>query len=123
MNPDAITLVVVADGRRARLLEQRRIDGPLHDRPEWLSDVKEHHDHGAPSHITHSGDAHDRAEKAFLSALAKRVDVSLAERDLPAGGRDLSCLLSVDCGGDSVSGVGAADCDSGSTLGRVDSVV
>ena len=75
MNPDAITLVVVADGRRARLLEQPRIDGPLHDRPEWLADVKEHHDHAAPSHITHSGDARDRAEKAFLSSLAKRLDV------------------------------------------------
>jgi len=75
MNPDAKTLVVVADGRRARLLEQPRIDGPLHDHPEWLADVKEHHDHGAPSHITHSGDAKDRAEKAFLTALAKRLDV------------------------------------------------
>ncbi|MDR6627870.1 host attachment protein [Caulobacter segnis] len=74
MNPDAITLVVVADGRRARLLEQPRIDGPLHDRPEWLADVKEHHDHAAPSHITHSGDARDRAEKAFLTDLAKRLE-------------------------------------------------
>lgn len=74
MNPDAITLVVVADGRRARLLEQPRIDGPLHDRPEWLADVKEHHDHAAPSHITHSGDARDRAEKAFLTTLAKRLE-------------------------------------------------
>jgi len=74
MNPDAITLVVVADGRRARLLEQLRIDGPLHDRPEWLADVKEHHDHAAPSHITHSGDARDRAEKAFLTGLAKRLE-------------------------------------------------
>ncbi|WP_299014870.1 host attachment protein [uncultured Caulobacter sp.] len=74
MNPDAITLVVVADGRRARLLEQPRIDGPLHDRPEWLADVKEHHDHAAPSHITHSGDARDRAEKAFLTGLAKRLE-------------------------------------------------
>jgi protein required for attachment to host cells len=74
MNPDAITLVVVADGRRARLLEQPRIDGPLHDRPEWLADLKEHHDHAAPSHITHSGDARDRAEKAFLTGLAKRLE-------------------------------------------------
>ena len=74
MNPDAITLVVVADGRRARLLEQPRIDGPLHDRPEWLADVKEHHDHAAPSHITHSGDARDRAEKAFVTGLAKRLE-------------------------------------------------
>jgi protein required for attachment to host cells len=82
MNPDAITLVVVADGRRARLLEQRRIDGPLHDRREWLSDLKEHHDHGAPSHITHSGDAHDRAEKAFLTHLAKRVDAVLAHNTI-----------------------------------------
>ena len=73
MNPDAITLVVVADGRRARLLEQRRIDGPLHDRPEWLSDVKEHHDHGAPSHITHSGDAHDRAELVVSAVLAGEI--------------------------------------------------
>ncbi|WP_297506348.1 host attachment protein [uncultured Caulobacter sp.] len=74
MTPDARTLVVVADGRRARLLEQPRLDGPLHDRPEWLPDLKEHHDHAPPSHITHAGDIHDRAEKAFLRDLAKRLD-------------------------------------------------
>lgn len=78
MIADARTLVVVADGRRARLLEQSRIDGPLHDRPEWLADVKEHHDHAPPSHITHAGDFHDRAEKAFLHGLAKRIDALVA---------------------------------------------
>ena len=74
MIPHAKTLVVVADGRRARLLEQTRLDGPLHDRPEWLADLKEHHDHAPPSHITHAGDVHDRVEKAFLRGLAKRID-------------------------------------------------
>ena len=74
MTPDARTLIVVADGRRARLLEQPRLDGPLHDRPEWLPGLKEHHDHAAPSHITHAGDVHDRAEKAFLHDLARRID-------------------------------------------------
>lgn len=82
MTPDATTLIVVADGRRARLLEQTRIDGPLHDRPEWLADVKEHHDHAAPSHITHAGDGHDRAEKAFLADLAKRVETLVAKHGL-----------------------------------------
>jgi protein required for attachment to host cells len=79
MTPDARTLVVVADGRRARLLEQPRIDGPLHDRPEWLADLKEHHDHAPPSHITHSGDARDRAEKHFLASLAKRLELLVAK--------------------------------------------
>ncbi|ENZ80574.1 MULTISPECIES: host attachment protein [Caulobacter] len=74
MTPDATTLVVVADGHRARLLEQPRIGGPLHDRPEWLAGLKEHHDHDGPSHITHAGDLRDRAEKAFLRDLAKRLD-------------------------------------------------
>jgi protein required for attachment to host cells len=78
MTPDARTLLVVADGRRARLLEQHRIDGPLHDRPEWLPNSKEHHDHAAPSHITHSGDARDRAEKVFLGSLAKQLDALVA---------------------------------------------
>ncbi|HWT51878.1 MAG TPA: host attachment protein [Caulobacter sp.] len=74
MTPDARTLVVVADGRRARLLEQPRLDGPLHDRPEWLAGLKEHHDHDVPSHIIHPGDARDRAEKVFLRELARRLD-------------------------------------------------
>lgn len=74
MTPDARTLIVVADGRRARLLEQPRLDGPLHDRPEWLPGLKEHHEHDAPSRIPHAGDANDRAEKAFLHDLARRID-------------------------------------------------
>lgn len=74
MTPDARTLIVVADGRRARLLEQPRLGGPLHDRPEWLPGLKEHHEHAAPSHITHPGDARDRLEKAFLQDLAHRID-------------------------------------------------
>lgn len=74
MTPDARTLVVVADGRRARLLEQPRLDGPLHDRPEWLAGLKEHHDRDVPSHIIHPGDARDRAEKVFLRELARRLD-------------------------------------------------
>ena len=74
MTPDARTLIVVADGHRARLLEQPRIGGALHDRPEWLSGLKEHHEHDGPSHITQAGDARDRAEKAFLRDLAKRLD-------------------------------------------------
>ncbi len=74
MTPDATTLVVVADGRRARLLEQLRIDGPLHDRPEWLSGLHEHHDHSPHSHIPHDGDQHDRAERAFIKDLAQRLE-------------------------------------------------
>ncbi|NQE60692.1 host attachment protein [Caulobacter sp. RHG1] len=74
MTPDARTLVVVADGHRARLLEQARIDGPLHDRPEWLPGMREHHEHEGPTHIVHSGDVRDRAEKAFLRTLGKKLD-------------------------------------------------
>lgn len=74
MTPDARTLVVVADGRRVRLLEQPRLDGPLHDRPEWLAGLKERHDHDVPSHIIHPGDARDRAEKVFLREFARRLD-------------------------------------------------
>lgn len=74
MTPDATTLVVVADGHRARLLEQSRLGGPLHDRPEWTAGLKERHEHDGPSHITHAGDLRDRAEKGFLRDLAQRLD-------------------------------------------------
>lgn len=73
MNPDARTLVVVADGHRARLLEQPRIGGPLHDRPEWLAGLKEHHAH-TRGPVPHEGDPHDRAEHAFVKDLAQRLD-------------------------------------------------
>ena len=74
MIPDAKTLVVVADGRRARLLEQPRLDGPLHDRPEWLAGLKQHHDHAPHSHIPHDGDLRDRAEAAFIKDLAHKLE-------------------------------------------------
>lgn len=73
MNPDAKTLVVVADGHRARLLEQPRLDGPLHDRPDWLHGLKEHHAHSRKP-APHDGDANDRAERAFIKDLAHRLD-------------------------------------------------
>lgn len=97
MTPDARTLVVVADGRRARFLEQPRIGGPLHERPEWLADIKEHHDHSPHSHIPHTGDAHDRAEKAFLTSLAPRIEAVMAGQALDqliliAPPRALGCL-------------------------------
>lgn len=80
MIPDAKTLVVVADGRRARLLEQPRLDGPLHDRPDWLAGLKQHHDHAPHGHIPHDGDLHDRAEQAFIKDLAHKLeDVARAQ--------------------------------------------
>ena len=73
MIPDTKTLVVVADGHRARLLEQLRLDGPLHDRPDWLTGLKEHHPHSRGP-VPHEGDPHDLAERAFIKDLAHRLD-------------------------------------------------
>jgi len=73
MIPDASTLVVVADGHRARLLDQPRRDGPLHDRPEWLVGLKPHHAHASGA-APHEGDPHDRAERAFVKDLAHKLD-------------------------------------------------
>ncbi|MFZ0267079.1 host attachment protein [Caulobacter sp.] len=73
MIPDASTLVVVADGHRARLLEQARLDGPLHDRPEWLAGLKERHPHSSGP-VPHEGDPHDRAERAFVKDLAHKLE-------------------------------------------------
>uniref|UniRef100_B0T710 AtsE protein n=1 Tax=Caulobacter sp. (strain K31) TaxID=366602 RepID=B0T710_CAUSK len=73
MIPDASTLVVVADGHRARLLEQPRLDGPLHDRPEWLAGLKPRHPHSSGA-APHEGDAHDRAEQAFVKDLAHKLE-------------------------------------------------
>jgi protein required for attachment to host cells len=96
MTPDATTLVVVADGRRARLLEQLRLGGPLHDRPDWLG-FKEHHDHVPHGHIPHDGDQRDRAERAFLKDLAQRLETVAAlhpfdQLILVAPPRALGCL-------------------------------
>jgi protein required for attachment to host cells len=73
MIPDARTLVVVADGHRARLLEQMRLDGPLHDRPDWLDGLKERHAHSRKP-APHDGDANDKAERAFIKDLAHHLE-------------------------------------------------
>ena len=39
---DGRTLVLVADGGRARLFEEARRGGPLHEHPDWLADLAPH---------------------------------------------------------------------------------
>lgn len=87
MDLDRSALVAVADGGRARLFEERRRGGPLHDITDRLGDL---HDRLPPRAAGTAGAAHDRMgrashvgdapslqarrEAAFLRRLAQRID-------------------------------------------------
>jgi protein required for attachment to host cells len=84
MIEDARTLVVLADGRRARLLEEARLDGPLHERGEWLRGMAGfEHSGGTPRVTVHArpGGSHashepprDKGERKFLADLAHHLE-------------------------------------------------
>lgn len=85
-------LILVADGRRARLFEERWRGGPLIEITDRLGDLTMHaprasghagrvHDrHGAASHTTHEAAPHDRDELRFATAAAGRLDEMLRTR-------------------------------------------
>ncbi|MFN3858298.1 MAG: host attachment protein [Caulobacter sp.] len=66
MIQDASTLIVLADGRRARVLAEARLGGPLSEHPEWLSGL-------APGHAARDG-GREKAEADFLHDLAHRLE-------------------------------------------------
>jgi protein required for attachment to host cells len=86
MIEDARTLVVVADGRHARLFEEPRRGGRLHERAEWLADLPEYkaarspgpgsvHDRfGHGVHAAVSESPRDKGEHRFVVALAHRLE-------------------------------------------------
>lgn len=79
------TLVVVADGARARIFREARRDGPLAERADWIAGL----DRGGPRPAAHVGRVHDRMghgshtveglaphdrdERDFLGRLAARI--------------------------------------------------
>lgn len=64
MNLDSRTLILVADGRRARLFEEARRGGPLTERSDWIA---------VPNGDSHP-DGRDKAEGDFLAHLSRQVE-------------------------------------------------
>lgn len=83
---DGRTLVVVADGRKARVFEEARRDGPLHERPEWLAELPDYEQGqgtspgrvydrmGHASHGVTSDTPHEKGEREFVTGLAGVLD-------------------------------------------------
>lgn len=86
MIEDGRTLVVVADGRQARLFEEARRGGDLHERTAWLADLPVYsvaarpgpgsvHDRfGHGVHAAVSDSPQDRGERRFLTGLAQGLE-------------------------------------------------
>lgn len=79
-------LVLVADGTKARLFEERRRAGPLLEITDRLGDLapsgpvasghagRTHDRHGIGSHTTGGPSPREKQEAAFLTSLAERID-------------------------------------------------
>lgn len=79
-------LVLVADGTKARLFEERRRAGPLVEITDQLGDVapsgpvasghagRIHDRHGIGSHTTGGPSPREKQEAAFITRLAARID-------------------------------------------------
>lgn len=87
MIEDGKTLVVVADGRRARLFEEPRRGGALQERQAWLADLPAfqighapgsggvHDRFGHGLHAATSVSPQDKGEHRFLADLAHHLEV------------------------------------------------
>ena len=85
MLQDERTLIVIADGGHARLVEERRRGGVLHERDDWSAGLAPsgHVGGGSPgrvfdrfgeaSHPVGGADPRDKAEDHFLAQVAARV--------------------------------------------------
>jgi protein required for attachment to host cells len=91
MIEDKRTLVVLADGRRVRLLEEARRGGALKERAGWLKTMPPFHHPGAAQRVTvHArvGSAthasheppRDKGERRFLSDLAEHLEPVMREQ-------------------------------------------
>ena len=86
MIPDGRTLILVADGGRARLFEEARRGGPLIEHAEWLAGLSVPamaskgprgggHDRMGPGvHATAADGGRDKAEAGFLTLVARRLE-------------------------------------------------
>lgn len=90
MITDGRTLVVAADGGRARLFEEPRRGGPLTEHPDWLAGLTPRvfsnpgsgavHDRmGHATHGVATVTAADKSARDFLAQLAARLDELVAE--------------------------------------------
>jgi protein required for attachment to host cells len=92
MIEDVLTWVVTADGSRARVFEERRRHGPLHEMEGWSFRIGEEdrphgsghggtvHDRtGHGRHSAHDASPVDEAERRFLHRLAERLDRAAQE--------------------------------------------
>lgn len=88
-------LVVVADGRRARLFEERRRGAALVERPEWLEGIAPETVEPSPpgrvfqrfgpgSHTVEGETPRERSEARFLNDLAERVGEVVARERFDA---------------------------------------
>lgn len=88
-------LLVVADGRHARLFEERRRGAALVERPEWLEGlapetveasppVRVFQRFGSGSHTVEGDTPRERSEARFLNDLAERVAVVVARERFDA---------------------------------------
>lgn len=86
MIPDGRTLILVADGGRARLFEEARRGGPLTEHEAWLAGVavpamaskgprgSSHDRVGSGVHATATDGGRDKAEAGFLTQVARRLE-------------------------------------------------
>lgn len=86
MIEDGRALVVVADGRQARVFGEARRGGDLHERAAWLADLPAYsagasrgpgsvHDRfGHGVHAAVSDSPQDKGERRFLTGLAHRLE-------------------------------------------------
>jgi len=86
MQVSGTCLLVVADGRRARLFEERRRGAPLVERSDWLEGVapeavdapprgRVFQRFGPGSHTVDSETPRERSEARFMNDLAERIGV------------------------------------------------
>jgi len=77
MRQDERTLVVAADGGRARAFEEARRGGRLIERADWVEDLRSKSGHdsaGHDAHGRHGEPGADKAEAAFLAKLCDRLE-------------------------------------------------
>ncbi|MFA7263065.1 MAG: host attachment protein [Caulobacter sp.] len=93
MIEDGKTLVVVADGRRARLFEEPRRGGALQERQSWLADLPAfqighasgqgsvHDRFGHGVHAVTSDSPQEKGEHRFLVDLAHQLELVVRKHD------------------------------------------
>lgn len=86
MLQDQRTLVITADGARARAFEEARRGGRLVERADWLVDLlpKSGDPAGHATHGHHAEPAAEKVERAFLARLCERLEQLVAGQGFDA---------------------------------------